>query len=340
MSETAGSVRAETPPPEQAAQPAIQTRNLTVRFGRNEALSGLDLSVPAGAIFALVGPNGAGKTTLIKTLLNLYAPTSGTASVLAMPSTAVRGHALERIGYVSENQELPGWMTLDAFLDYLRPFYPTWDRELERQLVEQFRLPAGRRLRQMSRGQQMKAALLSSLAFRPGLVILDEPFSGLDPLARDEFIEGLLDRAAAQEADPPTILLSSHDLAEIESFATHVAYLEEGRMLFSEEIATLTSRFREITVTLDRDAPGGAELGVQAVPATIPASWLLPERGASLTRFVHSQAASEPVDRQIAAVFPHVIGIQSEPMSLRSIFVALARAGRPASTASVKRSRA
>lgn len=297
---------------------AIKAAGLAVQMGRTKVLRGLDLAVPSGSIFALIGPNGAGKTTLVKTLLNMRKPSTGQATVLGLPSTEIRGRAFERIGYVSENQEMPGWMTLDAFLAYLRPFYPTWDVELERALVKQFQLPTGRRLKQMSRGQLMKAALLGALAYRPSLLVLDEPFSGLDPLARDEFIEGLLDQVAAEEGTVLTVLLSSHDLAEIESFATHVAYLDGGRVLFAEEIASLTERFREVTVVFD------GEGGSRHVDKP-PASWLLPEPSSATMRFVHSQAVKEPVAEQVAALYPQAKRVEMEPMALRSIFVALAR---------------
>ena len=133
------------------------------------------------------------------------------------------GKAFNRIGYVSENQEMPEWMTTGAMLSFYRSFYREWDSGLEEQLVRQFDLPLKRKLKHLSRGMRMKAAFASSLAYRPSLIVLDEPFSGLDPLVRDELIEGLLDRAPET-----TIFLSSHDLAEIESFSSHVGFLEEG----------------------------------------------------------------------------------------------------------------
>ena len=136
-------------------------------------------------------------------------------------------------------------MTVGALLNYFRAFYPRWDRELEQQLVRQFALPLDRKIKHLSRGQRMKAAFASSLAYRPALIVLDEPFSGLDPLVRDELIEGLLERASET-----TIFLSSHDLSEIESFSSHVGFLEQGRLLFSEEMGVLADRFREVTVTL------------------------------------------------------------------------------------------
>ena len=218
----------------------VHTENLVKKFRRVEALNGLNLDVLEGAVYALVGPNGAGKTTAIKILMNIFGPTSGRAEVLGVESARVAGRAFTSIGYVSENQELPDWMRVGTFLDYLRPFYPSWDRALEDRLIRQFDLPRERKLGNLSRGMRMKAALASSLAYHPKLIVLDEPFTGLDPLVRDELIQGLL-----EQAEQSTIFVSSHDLAEIESFASHVGYLEQGRLRFSEELEKLVQRFRE-----------------------------------------------------------------------------------------------
>lgn len=174
---------------------AIRTEGLSRIFGRTVAVDAVDLEVPEGAIYALVGANGAGKTTIIKMLMNIFSPSSGHAEILGINTRRVEGKTFNRIGYVSENQEMPEWMTTGALLAYCRSFYPQWDTALEQQLVRQFDLPLKRKLKHLSRGMRMKAAFASSLAYRPSLIVLDEPFSGLDPLVRDELIEGLLDRA-------------------------------------------------------------------------------------------------------------------------------------------------
>ena len=292
---------------------AIRTIGLTKSFGKTDALANVDLAVPEGSIYALVGPNGAGKTTLIKLAMNILQPTAGTAEVLGKASHAMTGRDLNRIGYVSENQEYPEWMTVGAMLAYLRPFYPTWDRALEQQLMAQFDLPADRRIKQLSRGMRMKAAMAGALAFRPALLVLDEPFSGLDPLVRDELIEGLLDRS------PETsIFLSSHDLSEIESFSSHVGYLEQGRLLFSEEMSELAARFREVTVTL----------GSPAAQKAVPPQWLHYEASDSVVRFVHSSCRGEQTAAELRQMFPDARDIAMEPMPLRAIFLAVARARR------------
>src|SRR5580704_10089393 len=295
---------------------AIRTEKLSRRFGKTVAVDRVDLEVPEGAIYALVGANGAGKTTIIKMLMNIFRPSDGHAEVLGVDAAHLAGKAFTRIGYVSENQEMPEWMTTGGMLSYYRSFYPQWDPALEEQLVRQFDLPLKRKLKHLSRGMRMKAAFASSLAYRPSLIVLDEPFSGLDPLVRDEIIEGLLERAPET-----TIFLSSHDLAEIESFASHVGYLEQGRMLFSEEMAALSDRFREITITLRTPSP---------VPQNIPPTWLQVEAGDAVIRFVDSNFHGQATTRELTEIFPSAGDISIEPIPLRSIFLAIAKTGRTA----------
>jgi ABC-2 type transport system ATP-binding protein len=270
--------------------------------------------VPEGAIYALVGANGAGKTTMIKLMMNILRPTSGCAEVLGSDSTSLAGKAFIRIGYVSENQEMPGWMTVQTMLNYHRAFYPQWDRALEQQLVRQFDLPLKRKIKQLSRGMRMKAAFVSSLSYHPSLIVLDEPFSGLDPLVRDELIEGLIERAPET-----TIFLSSHDLAEIESFSSHVGFLEQGRLIFSEEMPTLTDRFRAVTVTLESPSP---------LPMNLPPTWLEPQTADCVVRFIHSTYNEKNAVAELANIFPAARDVTFDPMSLRSIFLAVAKSGR------------
>jgi ABC-2 type transport system ATP-binding protein len=310
--------------------PAISTDQLSKSYGSTVALQPTSLTVPAGAVFALVGHNGAGKTTLIKILMNIIEPTSGSGTVLGMPSPTLTGAAFERIGYVSENQDLPLWMSVRQYLNYTKEFYPTWDVD---SLVQHLELPLDRKLKHLSRGMLMKAALASVLAFSPELIVMDEPFSGLDPLVRDELIAALVSRTQATGA---TILISSHDLGEIEAFATHVGFLHQGKLLFTEEMAALSARFREVTITFAGTAAPSADPSLPAMlgpaditlPAAPPASWLMMERAGNTVRFVHSHADTENLQQQVASAFPAATGIEAQPMTLRSIFLALAKSGR------------
>jgi len=297
----------------------LVTHNLAKRFRGVEALHDLTIDVPEGAVFALAGPNGAGKSTAIKTVMNIFEPTSGRAEVLGLDSRRLGADQLAQIGYVSENQELPGWMTVRYFLDYCKAFYPAWrDGDLS-DLVKLYQLPLDRPLSKLSRGMRVKAALAASLAYRPRLIILDEPFSGLDVLVREQLIESILDRTP--EA---TIFLASHDLAEIESFASHIAYLNEGRLEFVEETAALARRFREVEVTLDAPA---------AMPAQLPPGWLTPDAAGVVIRFVDSQFDAERSDAEIRARFTGVREIAARSMSLRAMFLAVARSAQQAKAA-------
>jgi ABC-2 type transport system ATP-binding protein len=292
---------------------AIQTQGLTKRYRRVSALDGVSLEVQEGALYALVGPNGAGKTTAIKILMNLVEATSGQAQVLGIDSKTIRGKSYTQIGYVSENQEIPEWMKVGALLEYLREFYPTWDQGLENTLVKQFELSRERKIKELSRGMKMKLALASALAFHPKLIVLDEPFGGLDPVVRDQLIEGLLERAA--EA---TVFLSSHDLAEIESFASHVGYLEGGRLRFSEEMTSLAARFREVELTLEKQ---------EGLTSSMPESWLQTKAAGRVVRFVESRFEEERTGAEIRRVFGDVKGVEYREMGLRAIFLAVARRG-------------
>ncbi|MGD0498453.1 MAG: ABC transporter ATP-binding protein [Bryobacteraceae bacterium] len=295
---------------------AIRTQSLLKRFRHTPVLDGLDLDVPAGSIYGLVGPNGAGKTTTIKILMNIYGPSGGRSEVLETDSRRLGPRHFARIGYVSENQEMPEWMTVGYFLRYLAPFYPTWDAALEAELVRQLQLPLDRKLRHLSRGMKMKAALASSLAYRPELIVLDEPFTGLDALVRDELIEGLLARA-----EGTTIFISSHDLAEIESFASHIGYLDGRRLQFSEELESLSARFREIILTFET-AP--------AIPREWPAAWLQPEVSGAVLRFVETRFDEAATAAEVRRVFPDYRDMAANGLPLRNIFVTLAKASRGA----------
>jgi ABC-2 type transport system ATP-binding protein len=295
---------------------AIRTEQLTKRFGSCEAVHDLTLDIPEGSIFAFLGPNGAGKTTTIKLLVNILRAARGSATVLGVDSRRLAPADFTQIGYVSENQEMPEWMTVQAFLEYCRAFYPAWDQALCDKLVRQFELPSKNKLKNLSRGMKMKAALASSIAYRPKLLILDEPFSGLDPLVRDELIEGILEISAEHQW---TVFVSSHDLAEIENLASHIGYLDHGRLQFSEELASVVSRFREVEVTLAN--PG-------TLPTPWPAGWMKPESSGAVVRFIVSQFNDEVSPPQIQQLFSGCTSWNARPLPLRSIFTALAKSGR------------
>jgi ABC-2 type transport system ATP-binding protein len=290
----------------------IRSEKLSMRFRSVHAISELSLDVPENGIYGLIGRNGAGKTTTLKALLNFIRPTGGRAEVLGVDSRCLSPRELGSIGYISEDQRPPGWMTVGYLLQYLKPFYPTWDDALASDLVKRFDLPPGRKIGHLSHGMSMKAMLAASLAYRPKLLVLDEPFTGLDPLVRDELIEGVL--ACAEHA---TILISSHDLTEIETFVSHVGYLESGKLLFSEEMSALAKRFREIEVVVDGACPS----------PPWPGDWMNVDCSEGFARFVDGRFEEARSIGEVRRVFGSACHVTVTPMPLRSIFVAVAKAG-------------
>jgi ABC-2 type transport system ATP-binding protein len=289
----------------------IRIDRLTKRYGRTRALDEITLDVPAGSVFAMVGPNGAGKTTAVKTLMNILQPDAGRVEVLGTDSRRLGAEQLAQIGYVSENQQLPDWMRVGSFFEYCKAFYPAWEDGDLAEMVRAFELPLDRRLKSLSRGMRMKAALAASLAYRPRLIVLDEPFSGLDVLVREQLIESIVERTP--EA---TVFLASHDLADIESFATHIGYLNEGRLEFVEEIGATFARFREVEAQLDSPQP---------LPEDLPAAWLNPEQSSVVVRFTDSQFEAARTESEIRRHFRGVREIAVRTLPLRSIVIALAR---------------
>ncbi len=292
----------------------IETERLTRRFGRALAVNDLTFHVPEGAIYAFLGPNGAGKTTTILTLLNILRPTSGTARVLGTETTRFGPAQLARIGYVSENQKLPDAMTVARFLAWCKPMYPTWDDAFCADLLRRFELPPDRKLGHLSRGMKMKAALLASIAYRPRLLVLDEPFSGLDPLMRDEFIRGVLELS---EQEKWTVLVSSHDIDEVERLADWVGILNSGKLFLSEASESLQRRFRRVEFAVPEEN--------RKLPAALPREWLVAEAVGHTVRFVTGDYAPEKTEAKIAELFPGAARIAVAPMPLREIFLALAR---------------
>ncbi len=296
----------------------ISIRNLRKRFPRQDALRGVNLEVPAGKVTAFLGPNGAGKTTTIKCAMNLIERDDGVISVLDTDPVKLGREQWQRIGYVSENRKLPEWMTVPKLMNFLRPMYGKhWDRDFEQKMIAAFELPLKTTLGAMSRGQRMKAALLSALAYRPQLVVLDEPFSGLDALVRDEFLSGLLELT---EAEGWTVWISSHDIEEVERFADRVAIINAGTVDLQEEVESLRERFRSVELWFDDTVP-------TLLPA-VPETWLNFKSEGRTINFIDTKYDEHRSPAVLAHSFPGHRRLEARPMTLREIFVALARSYR------------
>lgn len=290
----------------------IETCGLYHRFGHTEAINQINLTIPEGRVCAVLGPNSAGKTTLLKLLLNLIEPTAGRARVLGVEGRHLGPKEWSRIGYMAEGQILPNWMTVRQFLNFCGSVQPAWDKGLERRLTSRLEVPEGQRLRQLSRGMRMRVSLVAALAFRPSLLMLDEPFAGLDPVARDEVAKAVF---SSLGAGTWSAMVVSHDLQEIERFADWVVVIKTGRVLASEPLDTLLGRFRRVEVTLPNAAE---EKPLQDWPST----WWARETAGNLVRWIDSAHDTERGETDYQAQWPsgHVA---TSPLTLREIYLTI-----------------
>jgi ABC-2 type transport system ATP-binding protein len=226
----------------------IDIRSLSRRFGAKAALDDVTLSVPPGSVFGLIGENGAGKTTLIKHILGLYRAQIGSVRVFGKDPVADPVGVLGQIGYLSEESDLPGWMRVDELMYYMRSFYPGWSDEYAEKLRADFGLDRAAKIKSLSKGQRARAGLIAALAYRPDLLLLDEPSSGLDPLVRRDIL-GAIVRTIADEGR--TVVFSSHLLAEVERVADYVAMVKDGRILFCDELDAIKQSHLRMTIQFD-----------------------------------------------------------------------------------------
>jgi ABC-2 type transport system ATP-binding protein len=228
-----------------SAAPVISVSDLTRRFGARAVLSSINLVIPRGGVYGLVGANGAGKTTLIRHLLGLLRAEKGSVRVFGIDPVADPVGVLSRIGYLSEENDLPDWMRVDELMRYSRAFRPGWDDAYAGELRTMFALDPAAKIKTLSKGQKARAGLVVALAHRPELLVLDEPSSGLDPIVRRDILGAVL-RTIADEGR--TVLFSSHLLEEVEQVADHVTMIRQGKVVVSAPL-------KEV-----KDAHGGASL--------------------------------------------------------------------------------
>jgi ABC-2 type transport system ATP-binding protein len=227
--------------------PMIQLVNLGRRFGSADAVCDLSLTVPRGSTLGLLGMNGAGKSTTLRMLMGLLRPHTGEARIDGQ-EVIKHGPALRQmIGYVPERPTVYSWMRVSEAMRFCRQLQPGWDDATADELLRMFRLDTNKRIHSLSKGMATKLHLLLALAHRPATLILDEPLSGLDPVVRDEFLEGVLSGICERDC---TVILSSHQVDDVQRVADRVAIMHEGRLLLEGETQAILRDTRRLRLTL------------------------------------------------------------------------------------------
>ena len=285
----------------------IETAGLWKRYDDVEALRGLDLHVPAGSIFGFLGKNGAGKTTTIKVLLGMARPTRGEARVFGRAPSGHDGiEVRRRTAFVSDEKDLYDYMSVAEIVAFTRSFYPRWRADLEQQYLRKFDLQPGRNIKELSRGMRTKLAMLLALCRGAELLMLDEPTSGLDPAMAEEMLQALVGHVAAQES---TVFFSSHQLAEVEQVADHIAIIDRGQTVVSGALDDLRGQYRRIQLVFEGDAP---EIKVHA-----PGTHRVRRQGRVLT--VLSSSGGDAVIQELRGYRPSSFDVS--PVSLKEIFL-------------------
>lgn len=290
----------------------IVAENIQMHFKGCNALRGINLTIPKGSVYALLGENGAGKTTFIRILTGFQTPSAGRCTVLGLDPIKDALEIRRRIGYVSDAPTLYDWMKVGEIGWFASSYYPDGFRERFRQSMEQFELPADQKIKHLSKGQRAKVALALALAPDPELLILDEPTSGLDPLVRRSFMESMVERASSGK----TVLLSSHQISEVERVADWIAILHQGKVQLQGELATLRENVHEVTLSLDDP--------LRVLPTPPDSAVLLrEEKDGRQVRWV-VQNFTKTLQQQME-VWPGVVSLTTRPVSLEELFVACTR---------------
>ncbi|PQO37386.1 ABC transporter ATP-binding protein [Bremerella cremea] len=232
--------------------PALQTEKLTKRFDTEDVLRGIDLTIEPGQVVGLIGTNAAGKTTLIKCLLGLLRATTGSCSLLGEDSWNLSGATKARIGYVSQDFELLPWMTVQGMCDYTGAFYQMWHPQHVERLLGEWQLPRDKRVGALSVGQRQKLAVILAMGHQPELLMLDEPVASLDPFARRQFLQSLVQFT---EAEQNTVLFSTHITSDLERIASHVAILRDGQLAWYGPLDTLKEGCKRLRIYRDKPLP-------------------------------------------------------------------------------------
>lgn len=206
----------------------LAAHGLVHSYDATKVLCGVDLTLQPGSVLGLIGRNGAGKSTLIRAMLGLLQPDAGSALVFGEPALALSDHVKERLSYVPQQPDALAWLTAAQMFDYLSRFYPRWDKRFASETLQRWQIDPDKLLAKLSPGERQRVDLIRALASQPQLLVLDEPASALDPVARRELLREVALRAGESGT---TVLFSSHIVSDLERVASHIAFLHQGKLL-------------------------------------------------------------------------------------------------------------
>ncbi len=279
--------------------PLVEIRGLSKHFGGIQALDGVDLDIERGRIVGLLGANGAGKSTLLRHIIGLYLPDAGTCSTLGCQAAKLGPPELARIGYVHQEGELLDWMTTQQLIRYVSVYYPTWNKELEQRYVAEYEITPKARVGSLSPGQRQRLAILLAICFEPELLILDEPAAALDPLARAQFLDLLLQFIQEQDR---TIVISSHILSDVEKVIDHAVIMKAGRIIADASFDDLREKYTRVRLTSlsgalpeQLDFANVIECRRNQSQATLTVQDLSPEQIEAAAEAIHCQADIQPL---------------------------------------------
>jgi len=226
--------------------PIVQMRNVFKGFGKIQALDNIDLDIKQGEIIGLLGANGAGKSTLLRCIIGLYLADRGSCTTFETDAAKLTPKELGRIGYVHQEGELLEWMTVKQLIRYVSAYYQMWNHDLEERYIKDFDISLNDRVGSLSPGQRQKVAILLAIGFEPDLLILDEPASALDPIARSRFLDLLLEIIQDENR---TIIISSHILSDVEKVMDYAIIMQKGAILRDCSFDSLREEFIRFTLT-------------------------------------------------------------------------------------------
>jgi ABC-2 type transport system ATP-binding protein len=292
---------------------AIEISDLKCNYGKLNAVQGLSLTVKQGTCYGFFGPNGAGKTTTIKCILNHMRPASGEIRVFGLNTRRDEVKVKSHIGYVPEFTAFYSWMTARGVLDYTASFYPSWNRSVEKELLERLNLDASKKVSQMSKGMKVKLSLICAIAPEPDLLLLDEPTTGLDPLVRKELIETVIGAYQDRNPEKHTLFISTHMLQEFEGLIDEFTIVNQGRECLRANAEEARERHRKIRATFSGEPPHLSHPDIiHTTRSGRQVEWVTSNCSSELSSAIHSLSPETYIEENLTLEEIFICHVQSK----------------------------